>query len=73
MMSLNGAIAYGKRIGVQFYVISNKNTIYAGTQTYDQAVEKKRKYEEEERLHPNPWEKNPITFRVIPVSEYRRN
>ena len=73
MMTLNGAIAYGQRIGVQYYVVSNKNAIYAGTKTYDQAVEKKREYERKERLHPNPWEKNPITFRVIPVDEYRRN
>ena len=73
MMSLDGAIAYGNRIGVQYYVVSNRNAIYAGTKTYDQAVEKKRKYEEEERLHPNPWEKTPVTFRIIPVSEYRRN
>lgn len=72
-MNLNGAIAYGQRIGVQYYVVSNKNAIYAGTITKEQAEEKKRKYEQEERLHPNPWEKNPITFRVIPVSEYRRN
>lgn len=73
MMTLNGAIAYGEKIGVQYYVVSSKNAIYAGTKTYDQAIEKKRKYEEEERIHPNPWEKQPITFRIVPANEYRRN
>ena len=48
MMNLNQAIAYGKRIGVRFYVLNDNDCIMGGTQTLEQAEAMKKRFEIED-------------------------
>ena len=45
MMNKAQAIAYGKRMGVKYYVKDNRGGLLGGTRTYEQAVEMKSKWE----------------------------
>ena len=53
MMNLQQAIAYGKSIGVKYYVRNDHDCIMGGTQTLEQAQAMKRRFEADDRK--NPW------------------
>ena len=65
MMNLNQAIAYGKRIGVRFYVLNDNDCIMGGTQTLEQAEAMKRRFEIE--YARNPWTKGTTQFYIQPA------
>lgn len=65
MLNLNQAIEHGKRVGVRFYVMNDKNCVMGGTQTREQAEEMKRRFEMEDRR--NPWTKGTTRFYIKPV------
>lgn len=65
MMNLQGAIAYGHRIGVRFYVRNSAGCIVGGTKTKEQALEMKRRHEAEDRR--NPWTKGSTKFFIEEV------
>ena len=65
MMNLNQAIAYGKRIGVRFYVLNDNDCIMGGTQTLEQAEAMKKRCEIEEAR--NPWTKGTTQFYIQPA------
>ena len=65
MMTLNQAIAYGKRIGVRFYVLNDKDCIMGGTQTMEQALEMKKRFEIEDAR--NPWTRGETQFYIQPA------
>ena len=49
MMNREQAIAYGKRIGVRFYIYNSNGCLVGGTQTREQAEAMKKRFENEER------------------------
>ena len=65
MMNLNQAIAYGKRIGVRFYVLNDNDCIMGGTQTLEQAEAMKKRFEIEDKR--NPWTKGTTQFYIQPA------
>lgn len=65
MLNLNQAIEHGKRIGVRFYVMNDKECIMGGTQTREQAEEMKRRFEMEDSR--NPWTKGTTRFYIKPL------
>ena len=65
MMNLNQAIAYGKRIGVRFYVLNDNDCIMGGTQTLEQAEAMKKRFEIEDKK--NPWTKGTTRFYIKPA------
>ena len=46
-MNKEQAIAYGKRMGVKYYVKNSLGVLLGGTKTYEQAVEMKSRWEAE--------------------------
>jgi hypothetical protein len=52
MMTLQGAIAYGKHIGVRWYIRNDRGCIVGGTKTREQAETMKRRFEIEDRRNP---------------------
>lgn len=46
-MNKEQAIAYGKRMGVKYYVKNSIGGLLGGTKTYEQAVEMKSRWEAE--------------------------
>ena len=44
-MNKEQAIAYGKRMGVKYYVKNSLGGLLGGTKTYEQAVEMKSRWE----------------------------
>ena len=65
MMNLNQAIAYGKRIGVRFYVLNDNDCIMGGTQTLEQAEAMKKRFEIEDAR--NPLTKGTTQFYIQPA------
>ena len=65
MMNLNQAIAYGKRIGVRYYVLNDNDCIMGGTQTREQAEAMKKRFEIEDKR--NPWTKGTTQFYIQPA------
>ena len=65
MMNLNQAIAYGKRIGVRFYVLNDNDCIMGGTQTLEQAEAMKKRFEIEDAR--NPRTKGTTQFYIQPA------
>ena len=64
-MNLAMAIEHGKRVGVRFYVMNDKNCIMGGTQTREQAEDMKLRFEADDRT--NPWTKGTTRFYIKPV------
>ncbi|MBR3873512.1 MAG: hypothetical protein IKJ26_04995 [Clostridia bacterium] len=64
-MNLAMAIEHGKRVGVRFYVMNDKNCIMGGTQTREQAEDMKLRFEAADRT--NPWTKGTTRFYIKPV------
>ena len=62
MMNLQQAIAYGKSIGVKYYVRNDQHCIMGGTQTLEQAQAMKRRFEADDRK--NPWTKGTTRFYI---------
>lgn len=52
MMTLQGAIAYGKHIGVRWYIRNDRGCIVGGTKTREQAEAMKLRFEIEDRRNP---------------------
>lgn len=52
MMNLNQAIAYGKRVGVKFYVRNTNGGLMGGTKTRKQAQAMKKEFEERYKNDP---------------------
>ena len=67
MLNLTQAIEHGKRVGVRFYLMNDKNCIMGGTQTLEQAEDMKRRFEADDRR--NPWTKGTTRFFIRPVEE----
>lgn len=62
MMNLQQAIAYGKSIGVRFYVRNDQDCIMGGTRTLEQAQAMKRRFEADDKK--NPWTKGTTRFYI---------
>lgn len=65
MMNLQQAIAYGKRVGVRFYVLNDKDRILGGTRTKEEAEAMKKRFEIEDQK--NPWTKGTTRFYIQPA------
>ena len=65
MMTLNQAIAFGKHIGVQYYVVNHHGCIVGGTKTLEAAQEMKRRFEIDDRR--NPWTHGTTRFSIKPA------
>lgn len=52
MMNLNQAIAYGKQMGVKFYVRNSNGGLMGGTKTREQAQAMKKEFEERYKNDP---------------------
>lgn len=52
MMTMYGAIEYGKRIGVKYYVKNTHGGLYGGYITLKDAQEAKKKFEKEDKSNP---------------------
>jgi len=65
MLNLAQAIEHGKRVGVRFYVMNDKDCIMGGTQTLEQAEDMKRRFEKDDRT--NPWTKGTTRFYIKPI------
>ena len=62
MMTLNQAIAYGKRIGVRYHIYNNHGCLVGGTKTREDAEAMKRRFEMEDRK--NPWTRGTTRFEI---------
>lgn len=60
MMNLHQAIAYGKAIGVKYYIYNDKGRLVGGYKTKSAAEESKKRFEAEARR--NPFTKVPTRF-----------
>ena len=67
MLNLQMAIEHGRRVGVRFYLMNDKNCILGGTRTLEQAEDMKRRFEAEDRR--NPWTRGTTRFFIKPVEE----
>ena len=65
MMNLQQAIAYGKSIGVKYYVYNNHDCLVGGTQTKAEAEAMKKRFEIEDKK--NPWTKGTTRFYIKPA------
>ena len=65
MMTLNEAVAYGKRTGVRYYVVNvvgEQEYIVGGTTTLERAEAMKRSFEIEDK--DNPWTHGESIFAI---------
>ena len=60
MMTRAGAEAYGKLIGVRYYVHNTKGGLYGGYRTMETAQQAKKRCEAEDKK--NPWTKGKTVF-----------
>ena len=60
MMNRGMAIAYGKSIGVRYYVKNQHGGLYGGFKDRKSALECKKKFEEDDKT--NPWTKGTTKF-----------
>ena len=65
MMNLQQAIAYGKTIGVKYYVYNDCDCLMGGTQTLEEAEAMKKRFEIEDKK--NPWTKGTTKFYIKPA------
>ena len=65
MMTLDQAISYGKRVGVRYYVLNDRDCIVGGTRTMAQALEMKKRFEIEDAR--NPWTRGETRFYIQPA------
>ena len=65
MMNLQQAIAYGKSVGVRFYVYNDRDCLMGGTQTREEAEAMKKRFEIEDKK--NPWTKGTTRFCIKPA------
>lgn len=63
MMTREAAVAYGKRIGVQYYVKNTKGGLYGGYITLENAKKAKKEFEAEDKK--NPWTKGTTQFVIV--------
>lgn len=61
MMNKEQAIAYGKRIGVKFYVMNSNGGLLGGYTTREAAEEARQRFQRE--YNHNPWNKG-MTVRI---------
>ena len=65
MMNLEQALAYGRRVGVQYYVCNDHDCVVGGTKTREQAEAMKQRFEIEDK--GNPWTKGTTRFYIKPA------
>ena len=65
MMNLQQAIAYGKSIGVKYYVYNDRDCLMGGTRTKAEAEAMKKRFETEDKT--NPWTKGTTRFYIKPA------
>ena len=63
MMTRIGAIEYGKRIGVRYYLENVNGGLYGGYTTKEAAEKAKKKFEAEDKK--NPWTKGKTRFVIV--------
>ena len=63
MMTREAAIAYGKQIGVRYYVKNTVGGLYGGFKTREAAEDAKRRFEAEDKT--NPWTKGTTKFLIV--------
>lgn len=62
MMNRAQAEAYGKRIGVRYYLKNTNGGLYGGYTTMEAAMEAKKRFEAEDKR--NPWTKGTTKFLI---------
>lgn len=62
MMNRAQAEAYGKRIGVRYYLKNTNGGLYGGYTTLEAAKEAKKRFEAEDKT--NPWTKGTTKFLI---------
>lgn len=62
MMNRSQAEAYGKRIGVRYYLKNTNGGLYGGYTTLEAAKEAKKRFEAEDKT--NPWTKGTTKFLI---------
>ena len=62
MMNRAQAEAYGKRIGVRYYLKNTNGGLYGGYTTLEAAKEAKKRFEAEDKR--NPWTKGTTKFLI---------
>ena len=62
MMNKTQAVAYGKRIGVQYHIYNSNGCLVGGTKTLEQAEAMKKRFEAEDRK--NPWTLGTTRFEI---------
>ena len=67
MMNRAAAEAYGRTIGVRFYLMNDHGGLYGGYQTKKAAEDAKRIREAEDRR--NPWTKGTTKFIIKEVNQ----
>ena len=65
MMTLQQALAYGRQVGVRYYVVTQNGAVYGGATTREYAEEMKRRFERENRN--NPFLDEPLRFEIKPA------
>lgn len=60
MMNREQAVAYGKQIGVKFYVKNSLGGLLGGCTTKEAALETKRRFEADYKT--NPWNKGVTVY-----------
>ena len=65
MMNLQQAIAYGKSVGVKYYVYNDHDRLMGGTQNKAEAEAMKKRFEIEDKK--NPWTKGTTRFYIKPA------
>ena len=63
MMDRNSAIAYGKMVGVRYYVKNTHGGLYGGFQDRKSALEFKKRCEKEDKK--NPWTNGTTKFIIV--------
>lgn len=65
MMNLQQAVAYGKSVGVKWYVYNSHDRIVGGSTTREGAEAMKKRFEIEDKK--NPWTKGTTRFYIKPA------
>lgn len=67
MMNLQQALIHGNMVGVRYYIYNSHGCLVGGTKTREQALQLKRKYEEDDRT--NPFTHGTTRFTIVKKGE----
>ena len=62
MLNQAQALEHGRRVGVRYYVMNDKDCIMGGTRTKAQAEAMKHRFEKDDR--ENPWSRGTTRFYI---------